>query len=789
MLKNGGFTAVNILGLSLGIASCLIIMLYVFLETSYDTYHNEPENIFRVYNERTYTDKTTYGASLPVPFSRSVDNKYSEVKDILEIRPTGNKLFKFDGLTFYESKGLFASTKIFDFFTFEVLSGQISSSFDTPNKIIVTKSLAQKYFGDSWPESVGQSILVDNSSIYNIEAVIDDLPNNFHLSFDYILPLESLELLLTERDKSNWLSPRHYVYFKLNSQRSKVSIEDQLRELVKTEVDPKTVELGYYYRYYLQPLTDIHLYSTHISFDIASHGNAQYVKGLSIIAILILLLACSNFVSISTARESLRSKEVGLRKVSGARRWEIALQFLGESFLIVFVAAIIGSFIVEITLPFFNLLVDKKMYFSLLNDVKLIVLVIALLLFTSILAGGYTAFYISGIQPSRVLKELKGTAGFNRLRKWLVIFQFTITMALLAGSVLIYQQLDFLQNKPLGLNKEQIIVIPVTQNLIKNISAIKEQLVQSPAIVSSTASYGLPGKFVQGDNISSVETDSQLPISMYLIDDDFLTTLDLELVAGRDYNESIYDQNHGYIVNEKTASMLGHTPESAIGVELIWEMWVRGDTVKQGPIIGVVKDFNYRSLQDEIGPVVLHQFRERVTYLSVKVLEANKENALTYIENVYKSFEPDRPFNFSFMDTDFERYYSNERMLSHLLKLFTGLAILIALMGLFGLAAYSTQQKRKELSIRKIHGASMANLFSILYSDLIRIMLISAAIAFPVIFYLLSDWLSNYANRIVIGSAPFILTFSLVGLLSFTIMLYYTSKAINTNPANVLRNE
>ncbi len=786
--KHAGFTFINILGLTLGIATCIIIVLFVKEERSYDTFHNDYKKIFRVYHKRTYPDKISYGVPLPVPLAPEINNKYAEVESLLEIRPSGNRLFKMEDHLIFEPNGLYTSSEFFEFFNIKVISGDPTKTLELPNNLILTEKLARKYYGDNWQDMVGKNILIDNSTNYTVSGIIENPSSNFHLSFDYLISKPSLGKILSERDKNNWLSPRHYVYLKLNDEKDKATVENYLSRLAEEIVDPKTSHLGYSYKYFLQPLERIHLYSTDLKFDIADKGNADYVNVLSAIAGFILFLACANFINISTARANQRAKEVGLRKVSGASRTQIIFQFLGESFFMVLVAMILGSFLVEVTLPFFNTLIAKELSFNLLNDFQLIAILTGLLIITSVLAGGYVAFYISSIQPSRVLKDFQGAGGFNRLRKVLVSFQFGISIMLIMGSLILFRQLDYLQNKNLGFNKEEVVVVPIINSLHSKIHTIKNELLKKPEITSITASYGLPGSFIQGESFLT-ENKSTLSAKMYLVDDEFIATLGMQMVSGRDFNGSISDRNYGFIVNETAAKMMGYTPQSVIGKQLGWGVWLAGDTVKRGPIIGVTKDFNYGSLQAKIDPVVIHQFSPRVSHLAIKVNGENIPETLEYIKNIYADFQPNRPFGYSFLDEYFDSYYKSEETLAGLLQIFTFLTIIIACLGLLGLAAYSTVQRKKEICIRKIHGASVRHILSLLHSDLYKLAFVSSLVAIPVAYLVASDWLNNYAYHIEVGWQSVTTTLLIIFAFSTLTVSYFSIKAAGANPSTVLRNE
>ncbi|MEQ8924524.1 MAG: FtsX-like permease family protein [Fulvivirga sp.] len=788
-LRDLGFTLINILGLMLGIASCIAITLFVKEELSYDTFHNDYDKIFRVYTERTYSDRVVYGAPLPVPFANEINNIYSEVSSILEVRPAGKRLFKIADKLIYEHSGMYASEDFFEFFNLGVISGEVKKSLSQPDNLIITESMAKKYFGANWSNVVNEEVVIDNSHTYRITAIVKDPPSNFHLKFDYLISRPTLNKYLSDRDKQNWLSPRHYVYLRLNKASDRRQVEDYLSELTDKVVDPKSADLGYTYEYLLQPVKDIHLHSNDLRYDIAEKGNVIYVKGLTAIAALILLLACANFINLSTARASKRAKEVGLRKVSGASRTQIIIQFLSESFVLVVLAMILGALLVEISLPFYNTLLNESLEFTILQDNSLLFILCGILMTTSILSGGYTAFYISSIKPARVLKESNSSKGFNRLRRVLVVFQLSISLMLILGSIILYNQIDYLKNKDLGFNKNEIVVLPVYSDVKSQLNALKNQLLKSANIESVTASYGLPGSFIQGDNVFVESANSELPVKMYLVDNEFIETLGMEIVSGRNFNGTKADEQFGFIANEKAIEMMGFTPETAIGQNLEWNMWIAGDTTKKGPIIGVVKDFNYGSLHQAVEPVIIHQFKQEISHLAIKIKSANIDRTLDFIESTYSEIDNNRPFSYSFLDEYFDRFYKNEQSFSSVLQVFTFLVILVATLGLLGLAAYSMVSRRKEIGIRKVHGATVQNIIKLIHSDIFRLTIYSTIVAIPITIYLANQWLENYAYRVSIGWQPIIASISIIIIITSLTVIYFSTKAALTNPATVLRNE
>ncbi len=791
-LKNIGFTTINIIGLSLGTGTCLLIALFVEDELSFDTFHSNGNEIFRVISERRSAEGSTFSAYVPIPFTEAAEGRYPEIKGILEVVPAIEKLFTTGEQVFYEHEGYYAGPKFFDFFDLQVIQGNVQAALSRPQSLILTRKLAEKYFGRSWQSQdlLSQSITINNKNEYTIGAIIEDLPANFHLQFDYLISLPTRHAMLTEYQLQNWLSPRIHSYFLLDRSKSRPEVERKLGAFTRSNVDEQTVEYGYQYNFILQPLQDIHLYSAHFSFDSAIRGNILHVRVLTGVAVIILLLACANFINLSTAWAGKRAKEVGLRKVVGARRGQIVYQFLGEALFISLISLTMGALMVEVSLVFFNTLFEKQISLDLIPDLGFLSTVLVTLLLTGLLAGSYTAFYLSSFRPSKILKKQASGSGFSPLRKVLVVFQFSMSALLIMGTLVIYGQLDYLQTKNVGFNRDHLMIFPIRGKIRTDPDAFKAELSQHSGVVSASASSGLPGFFVQGDEVLIPERQELLPAKMILVDEDFVPTLGLEVISGRSFSAQLAsDEIEGFILNEKAARAAGWTPQEAIGKRLDWDIWTEGDTLKRGRVTGVVRDFHFRSMHEEISPIVMHIYRPEFSYLSVKLNKADLKAGIAHVSETYARWVPDYPLEYHFLDEDFEAHYRSETQFLHLLQIFSILAIVIACLGLVGLAAFSTEQRQKEISIRKVYGATIGQVLILINSQFMKLILMAVLLALPAGYYLSGLWLESYAYQIDSVWPQVLISAIASFLLAVVSVSYLVVKASLSNPAEILRNE
>ena len=792
-LRNPGFTFVNILGLSLGIASCLLISLFVKDELSFDDYHPNSGRTFRIISERSYVDRTQHSAQVPVPFGETLKGQFPEIDQVMEVSGIREMLFVRGDQKFYERNGLYTESAFFDFFEVDFLQGDKRNALEDPSSIIITEKLAIKYFGEDWKEQnvLSESIKINNENEYRITAVLANPKDNFHLEFNYLLPLSDLYRSLSAYSRANWISPRRYCYVNINDKASLPLLEEKINGIVEENINVRTKDLGYVYSYSLQPLEKIHLYSSHLRFDLAKKGNISHVRTLVVIAIFILLLACANFINISTARANRRAKEVGLRKVSGANRSQIIFQFLSEALLTALVALVIGAFLVEISLGIFNALLGKNLEAGFLGRIDMLGIILGIVIFSGLIAGSYTAFYISSFKPVKILKDQSSISRFARLRKILVTFQLVISVLLIMGSLVVYDQLSFVHHSYLGFEKEQILVLPINrENTSVNVDDFKSALLNQTGVTAASATFGLPGLFVQGDELTLPERDETLSLKMILADEDLVSTIGLNIIQGRNFSaDRASDELEAFLLNESAVKAAGWTVEDAVGKSVNWDIWISGDTIKRGTVVGVIKDFHFNSLYSKIEPLAIHIYRPEFSHVALKLSTNNLEQTLSGIEDIYAEWIPEFPFKYQFLDDSFNRSYRSDSKFMVLLQWFTALAVIIACLGLLGMAAYSTQYRKKEIGIRKVHGATVSQILLLINNEFLRLVMFAIIIALPIGYYYSNQWLENYSYHVDLSWSQLAATSIIAMLLALFTISFQTIKASLANPADTLKEE
>ncbi len=781
--KNKGFTIINIVGLSVGIAACLLIVLYVVNELSYDKYNVNAKRIYRITENAKLNGNELSSAATEKPLKDALTALPEIEKTTRLVANTSlfRKCFVKKGNTAIEEKKVvFTESDLFSVFTLPMVDGNPSTSLNEPNSAVITESTAKKYFNHI--NVVGETITINDSDVYKITGVIKDIPAQSHFNYDFFLSFSSAP----ESQSNNWYYSgiNNYVLVKPGADIHK--LESEIRDIELKNYPPSLTQNGNYLNIVLTPLLKIHLYSTS-QYELDKGGNIQYVYIFSAIALFILLIACVNFINLSTARSSNRAKEVGVRKVLGSTRSFLITQFLTESFLVTFISAIIAVILVEITLPFFNQMTGTSLNITIASLSWLIPAVLSIVLVIGLLAGAYPAFYLSAFKPILVLKG-KLAAGFKKsfLRGFLVVFQFSISIFLIIGTLVIYNQLTYIHNKNLGFNRSQMLVIKNTNLPDEQAKLFKQEVKQIPGVEDVTMSTYLPTG--QERNITGLFP--QLPLNIkqdvlsefWTVDEDYLKTLNIQLVNGRDFSNLMASDSSAIIVNEAFVKKFGF--KDALNKTVYRNSY----GLQQYHIIGVVKDFNYSSLHDNIKPLAFTYGVDNGA-ITAKVKTTNLWALMSQIENTWKSISPNQQFTYSFMNDDFDAMYRSEQHVQQIFFSFSALAILIACLGLFGLAAYAAEQRNKEIAIRKVIGAGIANIINILSADFIKLVGISILIASPIGWFAMNKWLEDFAYRIKISWIVFLIA----GLIAIAIALitisFQSVKAAMANPVKSLRTE
>jgi len=796
LIRQKGFSFINIAGLTLGLTACLLIGLFVRDEKQYDKFIPGGNQVYRIYNEGTRSEGVSNVAVTPPLFATTLQQDFPEVETAVRIMQIQSKsLFEANNKKIYEEEGIAAEPGFFELFPLAFTYGSAEKALADPNAIIITQELANKYFGNENP--VGKEIIRDKQ-LFQIKGVLQSNSFKFHLKINYIIPLSARQIP-AERMQS-WQWQQFYTYVKLKEGANVKTLQASFQELIKQKAHPVTKVSGFTYLPFFQPLTAIHLYSSSFKFEMAVRGNITYVRALTIIALFILLIACFNFVNLATAKSLQRAKEVGVRKSIGASRGQLMQQFIGETVLLSFISVLISTALTFLFLPLLNQFTDKHISFGLFANPLLPFLLIALAFVVGILAGFYPALVLSGFQPVKVLKS--AVAGSIRpgkiqwLRHGLVVIQFSLSVLLIISAIVVFRQVNYLHNKNLGFNKEEIMFFPMRgDNMNNNYESFKNQLLTSPKVSSVSIGYGFPGDLVAGDEVLVPENGQTKmhPATQLMVDHDYIKTLGLQMIAGRDFSKEIKtDETEAFIINETAVKELGYgTPENALGKPLMWTVWysVSPDSLKKGKIIGVVKDFHYKSLYDKVTTAVLQIYPPAYWKVAVKMNTAGIENTVAHVKDVWTKFSPDYPLEYKFLNENFDQMYRSEDKLRSLLWIFTAIAIFVGCLGLFGLAAYAAQRRIKEIGVRKVLGANVQGIVFLLSKDFLKLVLIALVIASPVAWYFMNKWLEDFAYRINISWW----VFALAGLSAILIAVFTVSfqaiKAAVANPVKSLRTE
>ncbi len=788
--RNKFYSVLNISGLAFGMACCLVIGIYVWDEYQYDTFTPEGNRIYRLYNKRSAEGNISYLPIVPPAYQSIIQASFPEAEQIVRLMNIyGKILFRIGEESFYEEKGIFAEADFLDMFSLPLRSGDVRTALQQSNSIVLTPAQAQKYFGDENP--VGKLLDLSGDE-FKVTGVLETLPAHFHLDIHFIISFATLENMVPSERMESWAWQQFFTYVKLKESVSAQVFEAKLQDMIREKAWPQTETAGFTYLPHLQPLSEIYLYSANFDWDIAKKGNILYVRALLVTAIFMLLIACINFVNLSTAQAIRRAKEVGVRKVSGAVRTQLIYQFIGETILLAWVAMAVGGLMTYLGLPYLNDFTGKSLSFQFFLQPDLLLVLIILIGMVGVVAGVYPAFVMSGYQPVRILRG-QGSSGGQKgvtLRKGLVVVQFALSVMLILATLMVFRQMDYLQNKDLGFRKEQVVVLPLQGNMAEQYETVKNELLQHPNIVMASAGYGLPGELVAGDDIILPQTDETRPANVFTIDHDYIKTLGMKVMAGRDFSTAYStDAHEAFIINETAVRELGFgSPEKAVGQELHWNMWGR-DSVKVGQIIGVVQDFHFKSLREKVTTAVLHIYPSTFANLALRIKPQEIPQTLEFIRSTWQRLAPDWPLDYHFLDENFQQLYTSESKLKTLLSFFTVLTLLVASLGLFGLGAYTVNQRSKEIGIRKVLGASVSSIVLLLSSDFTKLVLLSVVVATPIAYGVIQSWLQDFAYRTNIETGVFLLAGGLAILISWLTVSYQSIKAALANPVDALRSE
>jgi putative ABC transport system permease protein len=790
LVKNKLFSVINISGMAISAACFLIIGLFVIDELKYDKHTEDVSLKFRVYNEHFNDDGSIRsGAMVPPAIAPTLKSDYPEVDYTFRyLNLNGKLLFQVDDTKAIEEGGGYGESTMFDMFSLRLIEGDRATILTQPGSIALSKTLAQKYFGDQ--PALGKTIKIGTQDA-TVAGVYEDFSAHSHLHINFLMRLEDLAATLGERMQS-WGWNQFHTYIKLKPGSDADALESKLPGFAERHAWPATKPNGGYYIPHLMPLDDVHLYASNQQWDIADRGNAQTVYILSATAIFILVIAILNFINLSTSRAMNRMKEVGVRKSVGAVRSQLIKQFMSESVIVAIISLLIGVIIVQLTLPSLNSFTEKHIPLTVFLSPTTVVAILGFALIVGVAAGAYPALYISSFKPSQILSgKQSARSGKNILRKSLVVIQFILSFFMIIAAIVVSDQLQFMQTKDMGFDKDNVVVIPMRGALAQNHEAAKNELTNHPNVISGSLGYGLPGQAFAGDGFRDGETGKEWHINMLTVDQDYVKTLGLTIIAGRDFSKDRPgDEHDAFIISETGAKMLGHTDvNDAIGHKISWTRWDDATKQKEGTIVGVIKDIHLNSLHQTVTPVMLQVLPFAYNTLSLRVKGDDMPATIAHLANTWKKLESSWPFEYKFLDSNFDKLYKSESKLATLFTFFTGFAIFVACLGLFGLVVYSTTQRFKEISIRKVLGAKESQVVVELGKTYVLLICIAFVVAIPFSYYAASQWLQTFPYRTDVTVMLFVK--AAIGILAISMITigFQSLKAARSNPVNALKEQ
>jgi len=783
--RHKGYSFINIAGFAIGIACCLLIFLYIRNELSYDKYHKDVERVNRIVLEsRTQTANRFFVPVSPI-VAPTLKSDYPQVEYVARAFTfTGTQLVRKKDTFFYEDRFMYADQELFDVLTFQFIQGNQQRALTRPNTLVVSQRIAIKYFGNANP--LGDTLEI-NQQEYEITGVVKDCPENTHLKYDLIASLETLK---DWNEMSNWHSTMFYTYLKLKPGVNVQEFSQQVSRLDYKYIGEQLKSWGEIDHYFLQPLASIHLHS-HLQYEIEPPGNPVYITIFSFVGLFILIIACLNFMNLSTARVANRAKEVGLRKVVGAQKLQLIGQFLGESLLVAYLSLGLAMIIARFAVPLLKDLAGISLNFDALFMPWVLLFLIGGAFLVGIASGLYPALVLSAFRPVVTLKGIQRTGSRSlALRTVLVVVQFAISVMLIIGTITMYKQFIFMKNQYLGFKKEQKLILPLRGgiDIQENFASVKDMFSRHSSVTGVTVSSNVPGRGVSNYFVSLVgedDTKNQSMFHMYF-DDDFVLDYGIEIVAGRAFQKEIKTDLMGaFLINEEAVKAFGWShPKEALG------MRVRtGYGGRVNPIIGVTKNFHYRGLQSEVEPLVMEFLPSTFKYITLSINITDLNENLDFVKSQWKSLWPGHPFEHFFLDTDFNRQYREDEQIGNVFGIFTFLGLFIAYLGLLGLASFAAETRTKEIGIRKVLGASVGGIALLLSRQFTKWILIANCIAWPVAYYFMNKWLQNFAYRINIGLWIFVLAGALTLMIALLTVSFQTIKAATANPVDSLRYE
>ncbi|HEY4327775.1 MAG TPA: ABC transporter permease [Mucilaginibacter sp.] len=776
LIRHKAYSIINISGLAIGMAASILILLWVQNELSYDRFHKNADQIYRVTCDASGFKAAVNPAGMPAGLKAQMP----VIKNTVRFSHLTTVLFEAGNRKFVEKNVFYTDPSFMDVFSFPLVKGDRSTALKNVDGVLITEDMAKKYFGEE--NAIGKTLRKDNGDNVVVTGVLANIPSNSHIRFDFILPMASLARYNSDLKNNVWSNFNFYSYVQLDrgfvpSAASLSRINDQMNQIYKKNRPDQKIT------FQLQPLTSIHLASS-LQVDLAGHGNSQYVNIFFIVAVLILIVACINFMNLATARSARRAKEIGLRKVSGAIRVQLIAQFLGESLIISFFALLLAVTFVILFLPAFNHLADKKLAIDFFNA-KFWISLIGIALLTGLISGSYPALFLSGFNPIKVLKgNMKSIGGNLIFRNTLVVTQFIVSIILLIGTVAIYNQLQFIKNRNPGFAKDNLLYMPMTGDIWGKQPTLKTELKRNPLTSDFSIIDNLPTNLIAGTiNVQwdGKDPKSQVVIPSLDVDENFMRVFKTKLLAGRGFSSAFIADSNNYVVNEKMLSVMGLNVNNALGKPLAF-----GGA--KGNIIGVVKDFNFKPIQQPIEPLVL-RFNKYGGIVIVRTKPGTTEATINGLGKISQQLNPAYPFEYNFLDQDLANLYKGEQQMGNIFNLFALFAIFISCLGLYGLSAFMAEQRTKEIGVRKVLGASIFKIVFLLSTGFTRLMLVAITIAIPLSWFAVNSWLNSFAYHISVGWIVFVTASMAALIIAWLTVSYESVKVAIVNPIKSLRAE
>jgi len=803
-IRYKGYSLTNIFGLAVGLATCIVIFLYVQDELSYDRQFDNAENIYRLEPHWVGQGEDSHWAATEGFLLPEITKSYPEIVSGVKISlPYNPYIFRYGEKRFAEKKVLIVDSLFLEVFNYRVIAGNPAEMLTGTGKLVLTETTSKKYFGNENP--IGKTLKVDEGS-YSVAGIIADPPVNSHLSFDLLIPLDDLRTRWPGADKPG--PSVFYTYIKLPDKETARRVQKKFNENLFTHygmvvgTDSTNMPKDYFGEMIFQPVTDIHLYG-HAEKEIGSNSDIRYVTIFSAVAIFVLFIACFNYMNLATAKSARRSREVGLRKVMGATKRDIFYQFMGESFSFAHISMLLAFLIIELTLPEFNRFMGKNLNMNFFDNPPLILLIAAIILVVGLLSGTYPSLFMSKFNPIEALKSNAFARGANQtslyLRRGLVVAQFAISIFLIIGVLSVNRQLNFIQKKNLGFDKNQVLVIQIPDRTTsEKLEVLKNELLQNPGIVSVAGSSDIPGKRIPflavrlpldedlKNKKSENEEDDAITMRTWSAGFDLVKTLGFEIVEGRDFSKEFStDPEAAFLLNEAAVRELEIKNPVGHDFEYLYNL----KAPKKGKIIGVVKDFNYASLHNEVEPLMIHLYPPYLRYLLVKINPGSVKETVTKIGETWTAHVPDIPIDSFFLDKSYNDLYQKEMNTGSILGLFTILAMIIAGLGLFGLASFITEQRTKEIGIRKVLGATMAQIIGKLTKEFVVLVAVANVFAWVPAYYVIDNWLNTFAYHSNLSPTIFIVSTVASLVLAFTTVSTKAFATARTNPVDSLKYE